>query len=118
MAKISDTKLSNEIREKFISKLFDHFNGEGEDAHIIASNQITFPVTDAMQNEKWIIVTVTVPKGSRDGEPYDGYSMAEDYKMKQEEKQAKAEEAARIKAEKIEKSQKAREAKQKAKGKA
>lgn len=118
MAKISDTKLSNEIREKFTNKLFNYFSEEGEDTHIIASNQIAFPVVDGAGNEKWITITVTVPKGSRDGEPYDGYSMAEDYKMKQEEKQAKAEEAARIKAEKIEKSQKAREAKQKAKGKA
>jgi hypothetical protein len=37
------------------------------------------------------VLTFKVPTGSRDGDAYDGYSMAEDYQMKQTEKKAKAE---------------------------
>jgi len=60
-------------------------------------------------------VTVQIPKGSRDGEPYDGYAEAENYrietKQKQEEKLAK--EIAKQK--KIERDKKLREEKAKLK---
>ena len=60
-------------------------------------------------------MTVKVPSGSRDGDAYDGYSMAEDFAMKMAEKKAKAEEAAAKKAAKIERDRKMREAKKSSK---
>ena len=57
----------------------------------VGSNEIALPVVDEDGNEKWLVLTFKVPTGSRDGDAYDGYSMAEDYQMKQAEKKAKAE---------------------------
>ena len=89
MAKISDTQLSNKIREKISAELLAQFIDNGEDAKRTASNQFAFPVVDEADNEKWVVITVTVPKGSRDGEAYDGYAMAEEYEMKTKEKEEK-----------------------------
>ena len=57
----------------------------------VGSNEIALPVLDEEGNEKWLVLTFKVPTGSRDGDAYDGYSMAEDYQMRQTEKKAKAE---------------------------
>ena len=46
-------------------------------------------------------MTVKVPTGSRDGEAYDGYAMAEEYRLKVAEKAEKARKAAEAKAKKI-----------------
>lgn len=81
----------------------------------VGSNEIAFPVVDSEGNEDFVVVTIKIPTGSRDGDPYDGYAMADDYKMKLEAKAEKAKIAAEKKAKKIEKDKKAREAKAKAK---
>ena len=57
----------------------------------VGSNEIALPVVDDDGNEKWLVLTFKVPTGSRDCDAYDGYSMAEDYQMKQTEKKIKAE---------------------------
>ena len=53
-----------------------------------------FPAIDELGNECFLTVTVQIPKGSRDGDPYDGYAEAENYRLetkrKQDEKVAKA----------------------------
>lgn len=118
MAKISQTKLSNELRAKFTEAAQNFFAGNGEETMLTASNQFCFPVVDGQGNEKWIVVTVTVPKGSHDGDAYDGYGMAEDYKMKEDAKAAKKAEADRKKADAIAKRLAAKAAKAKIKEKA
>ena len=66
----------------------------------VGANELAIPVVDAEGNEKWVVVTVKVPTGSRtDGEPYDGYAMAQDYEMRQSAKAAKAKERERKTAE-------------------
>jgi hypothetical protein len=59
-------------------------------------------VVDTEGEERWLVLTFKVPTGTRQGEAYDGYEMAEDYKMKLENKaikeQQKAEKAAKDKA--------------------
>jgi hypothetical protein len=64
-------------------------------------------VVDTDGNEKWIVLTVKVPTGSRDGDAYDGYAMAEDYRMRQADKAAKAAERERKTAERKAKTKKA-----------
>ena len=39
---------------------------------------------DSEQNDKFIQIVVKVPTGSRDGDAFDGYSLAEDFKIKQD----------------------------------
>lgn len=81
----------------------------------VGSNELAFPVVDEEGNEDFVVVTVKIPTGSRDGDPYDGYAMAQEYEMKLQTKAEKAKVAAEKKAKKIEKDKKMREAKAKAK---
>ena len=102
MAKLTRKQLDEEIKLRFLEGVVDHLTDVGEEVLRVGSNEIALPVVDNENNERWLVVTFKVPTGSRDGEAYDGYSMAEDYKMKLEEKaekeKAKAEKAAKDKA--------------------
>lgn len=106
--------LNEEIKVRFLDGVAEHLTNVGEEVLRTGSNEIALPVLDEDGNEKWLVLTFKVPTGSRDGDAYDGYSMAEDYKMKCEEKEAKA----KAKAEKAEKDKAKREEKARAKAKA
>lgn len=80
------------------------------------SQELCVPIVGDEAEEGYLVITFKVPKGSRDGEAYDGYAMAEDYALKQKQKEEKAKVAAEKKAKKIARDTAAREAKKKAKG--
>lgn len=82
--------LNEEIKARFLAGVSEHLEQVGEEVLRVGSNEIALPVVDEDGNEKWMVITFKVPTGSRDGDAYDGYSMAEDYQMKQAEKEAKA----------------------------
>ena len=100
------------LRNSYLEKLTDFLRSNGEEVLITGTNEFALPCVDSEGNDEFIVVTVKVPTGSRDGDAYDGYSMAEDFAMKMAEKKAKAEEAAAKKAAKIERDAKARAKKQ------
>lgn len=97
----SNTKqLCDNLRAQWFDTFKNFLEGQGEEVLQTASNELTIPVVDAEGGEHFIVVTVKVPTGSRlDGEPYDGYAVAQDYAMKCEERKAKAAEKARKDAE-------------------
>lgn len=103
--------LNDEIKVRFLDGIAEHLTQVGEEVLRVGSNEIALPVLDEDGNEKWLVLVFKVPTGSRDGDAYDGYSMAEDYKMKLAEKEAKAQ----AKAEKAAKDKAKREAKTKEK---
>ena len=103
--------LNEEIKIRFLEGVSEHLTDVGEEVLRVGSNEIALPVVDEEGNEKWLVLTFKVPTGSRDGDAYDGYSMAEDYKMRCEDKERKAKE----KAEKAAKDKAKREAKAKEK---
>ena len=103
--------LNEEIKVRFLEGVSEHLTNVGEEVLRVGSNEIALPVVDEDGNEKWLVLTFKVPTGSRDGDAYDGYSMAEDYKMRCEDKERKAKE----KAEKAAKDKAKREAKAKEK---
>lgn len=115
MAKLTRKQLDEAIKVRFLEGVTEHLSNAGEEVLRVGSNEIALPVVDAEGEERWLVLTFKVPTGSRDGEEYDGYSMKEDYEMKLAEKAAKAEEAARKKAEKIKKNSASRAAKEKTK---
>ena len=94
--------LNDEIKVRFLEGVAEHLTQVGEEVLRVGSNEIALPVLDEDGNEKWLVLTFKVPTGTRQGEAYDGYEMAEDYKMKLENKaikeQQKAEKAAKDKA--------------------
>lgn len=102
MAKLTRKQLDEEIKVRFLEGITEHLSNVGEEVLRVGSNEIALPVVDAEGEERWLVLTFKVPTGSRQGEAYDGYEMAEDYKMKLENKaikeQQKAEKAAKDKA--------------------
>lgn len=111
MAKKTQTALDNELRAVYIEKVAELFKADGEEVLRTGSSEVAFPVVDSDGNEKFIVVSVKVPKGERkDGYvPYDGYSVAEEYEINQREKAEKRAKADAEKAKKIAKDKAFRE---------
>ena len=97
----SDSKLNDKIKEVYYTLIASALTENGDEVLKTGSAEISIPVVDEQGNDKFLVITLKVPKGSRDGEPYDGYGMAEDFKMKQEAKAEKKAKADKAKAEKI-----------------
>lgn len=101
MAKITQKQRDEILKTEFLDRVVNFLSGEdgGEEEVLrVKSNEIAIPVVDSEGNERWMVLTFKVPTGERGGDGYDGYSMAEDFQMKQEakaekkaEKEAKAE---------------------------
>lgn len=89
MAKLTRKQLDEEIKLRFLEGVSEHLSNCGEEVLRVKSNEIALPVVDSEGEERWIVLTFKVPTGERGGDAYDGYSMAEDYQMKQAEKAAK-----------------------------
>lgn len=112
---MSKKATNDALRLDYTTKLVEMLTAAGEDVLRVGSNEIAIPVVDAEGEDSFVTFTIKVPTGSRDGDIYDGYAMAQDYTMKQEQKETKAAEAAKKKAAKIARDQKMREQKQAAK---
>ena len=115
MATTSKKSLHDALRAKYIERVSKFLADAGEEVLVTGSNEIALPCVDSEGNDEFIVITFKVPTGSRDGDAYDGYSMAEDFKMKSAEKAEKAKIAAEKKAKKIAQNKKMREEKAKAK---
>ena len=115
MATTSKKSLHNALRAKYIERVSKFLADAGEEVLVTGSNEIALPCVDSEGNDEFIVITFKVPTGSRDGDAYDGYSMAEDFKIKSDEKAEKAKIAAEKKAKKIAQDKKMREEKAKAK---
>ena len=86
--------LNDALRALWVQRVNDCLSQEDE-VLVVGANELAVPVVDADGNEKWIVLTVKIPTGSRDGDAYDGYAMAEDYQLKLANKAAKAAEKER-----------------------
>ena len=110
MAKAKTKKQLHEaLRQKFLETVKEFYEGKDEEVLRVKSNEIAIPTLDEEGNDEWVVITFKVPTGSRDdGEAYDGYGMALQYKEAVAEKEAKAKADAEKKAKKIAKDEKAR----------
>lgn len=104
------------IRNKFMDNVQTMIENQDYEVLETGSNEICVPIVNAEGDEAYLVITFKIPKGSRDGEAYNGYDVARDFKMKCDEKARKVAEAEKKKAEKIERDRKAREAKKALKG--
>lgn len=91
----TEKTLCEDLRNFHLSEIIKMYEGHNEEVLRTASNEIAIPVVDRENNDRYIVITVKVPTGSRDGDAYDGYAVAQDYAMKCEERKAKAKEKAR-----------------------
>ncbi len=115
--------LETAIREEYLSTVAA-FLEQKMDADVlrVSTNELAMPVVDAEGNERFVVIKISTPRGTRNGSgsytPYDGYALAEDYRLDCEEKDAKkaarraeAEAEEKRKAQKREDKKKAAEAK-------
>ena len=105
MAK-TQKSLNDELRAMYLSRVSECLSKEDE-VLVVGTNELAIPVVDTDGNEKWIVVSVKVPTGTRDGDSYDGYAMAEDFCLRQKNKAEKAAERERKTAERKAKTNKA-----------
>lgn len=112
---MSKKSLRDNLRKVYMDKVADYLKSLDEEVLVTNSNEIALPCVDAEGNDEFIVITFKIPTGSRDGDVYDGYSVAESYEMKLKDKAEKAKIAAEKKAKKIAKDKEMREAKAKAK---
>ena len=111
-------KATNEaLRAQYIELLTKLLTDSGEEVLRVKSNEIALPVVDRDGDDSYVVITLKVPTGSRDGDPYDGYGEAESYAMNCKAKAEKAKADAEKKAKKIARDQayRAKQAENKAK---
>lgn len=112
---ISAKTCKDNLRNKWVEKVGEMLGDE--EKLRVASNKWAIPTLDEVGNEQTIILTVTVPNGSRDGEEYDCYAESENYLLECQQRAEKKRLADEKKAQKIAKDKKLREEKAKAKAK-
>lgn len=98
------------IRNAYMEKIKSYLSPTDE-VLVVGSNEFAIPVVREDGEEDYVVLTFKMPTGSRDGDGYDGYAMAQDYSFKCEEKRKKEEEKRIAKEKKMERDKKAREAK-------
>ena len=113
---MSMASMETAIRNDFISNISEFIeNWRGADVLQVSASEITIPVVDEEGNEKFVLIKISVPRGTRNGDgtytPYDGYAAAEDYKLDLADKADKK----RAREEKKEREIKEKERKRKAK---
>ena len=95
MAKLTKGQLTDMAREKHLSMISDFLAQNGEEILRVGKNAISFPIVLEGGEERFIKLVVSVPRGSRlEGDEYNAFSEAEDYKLhckENEEKRAAAE---------------------------
>jgi len=89
----SKAELESILRNDILTRITEMLTKElGTDVMPVSASEIAIPVLDEEKNEKFAVVKVSIPRGTRNGagyDPYDGYAMAKEYKEEQEEKAAK-----------------------------
>jgi hypothetical protein len=108
-------QLNEKLRYQFMTYVLDALDAKDYEVLQTNSNQYAIPCVDEEGNDEFMVITFQVPTGSRDGEAYDGYSLADAYAEKVKANEEKAKAAAEKKAAKIAKDKAMREAKAKAK---
>ena len=106
MAVSKETQSNNRYREFLIKKLMGFCScpeiGGGEEwVKRTASNSFGFMFVNDNGDEGTVKITVSFPRGSRDGEPYDYEAEADEYQMKRERRANKEKENEQRKVKKI-----------------
>lgn len=105
------------VRNELMAKVGKLLTEADFDVLQTGTNEICVPIIGDENEEGYLVMTFKVPKGSRDGDIYDGYAMAEDFKMKSEAKAEKAKKAKEAKEQKIARDAEMRKQKAEAKAK-
>jgi len=113
---MTKAQLETKLRNQYLDLIHEMVSNQMEtDALPVSASELAIPCLDEEGNEKWVLIKVSIPRGTRNGEggydPYDGYAVAEDYAQDCVEKAQKKADAEAKKQAKIARDQKAREEK-------
>ena len=91
---MTNTALNTNLRNSILRDFMEFVASKYEtDTLSCSTSSFTFPVVDEEGNEKFAKISISIPRGTRNGEggydAFDGYAAAEDFKLEQEEKAAK-----------------------------
>jgi signal transduction histidine kinase len=94
MAEITKAALETAIRNDFLTSIIQFIADQYEtDALMVSSSELAVPTVDALGNEKFALIKVSIPRGSRNGDgsytEYDGYKAHELYVAEMEARDAK-----------------------------
>lgn len=115
---MSKKTTNDALRALYTEKLVEMLNAADEEVLRVGTNEIAIPVVDGEGEDSYVVFTVKVPTGSRDGDAYDAYGLAQEFEMKQKEKAEKNKEKEIAKAKKIARDEEMRRQKAEAKAKA
>jgi hypothetical protein len=110
-------KANDALRNEYVARMIEWLKTNDEDVLQVNTNEIAIPVVDSEGEDNYVIFTVKVPVGDRDGNAYDAYERAQEFAMKQQEKAEKAAKDAERKAAKIARDEAMRKQKAEAKAK-
>lgn len=85
MPKTSTELNRTKERKYWMNYIQELLTGKGEECLEYKGNGLCIPAVDENDNEYYVTLTVAIPTGGRDGEGFDGYAAANDYKMHKEE---------------------------------
>ena len=94
-------KTNDALRAQYIDIITKLLADSGEEVLRVKSNEIAIPCVDRDGEDSYVVITIKVPTGSREGDPYDGHGEAESYALKLKLDAEKAEANAKKKAAKI-----------------
>ena len=109
-------ELETKLRNAYLELVRNMISEKVEtDALPVGASELAIPCLDEEGNEKWVLIKVSIPRGTRNGnggyDPYDGYAVAEDYAIDKAEKAQKKVDAEAKKQAKIAKDKQKREEK-------
>ena len=102
--------ITDQLRANFTADLAE-FLAQKYDVDVCqtAAGTLMIPTVDAAGEDRWVKLSIIIPKEASEEDGNDGYSLARDYQQKIAEKSAKRAEKERISKEKAEKSKKSKE---------
>ena len=87
-----DNAIRNDILDFLRPILSEHFDTDVLEVGSVDSPDLTIPVVDSEGNEKFAVIKISIPRGTRSGDgyiPYDGYAEHEEWKLDKQEKENK-----------------------------
>ena len=81
---MTKAQLETKLRNTYLDLVREMVSEKIEtDALTVSASELAIPCLDEEGNEKFVLIKVSIPRGTRNGEggydPYDGYAIAEDY---------------------------------------
>lgn len=81
---MTKAQLETKLRNTFLNFVTEQVQVAFDtDVLPVSASELAIPILDEEGNEKFVLIKVSVPRGTRNGQggydPYDGYAIAEDY---------------------------------------